>query len=425
MPIYFDQSLKTLAEVVERHLGSALPAGVALRDASGRLSFFVDDALEHGQLEALARELTEALGAYARPDRVVADRESAGASSVLNDPQIRSIPLGDTTVRYLDRAIVGADWQQGPGPDSGGPPRFVFASLKGGVGRSTALSVVAAEQARRGRNVLVVDLDLEAPGIGSMLLDPDRRPSFGSLDFLVESGLRGLSDNELEDFVGTSSLTSGAGLVDVVPVVGTASESNAVAFMSKLSRAMVEDVSPTGDVISLRTKTRRLVDRIAGRKSYDLVLVDARAGLAELAAGPLLALGARVLLFGTAQRQTLEGFRYLLAHLGSLTPLGETSPWGSLQVVHAKASGEEGVHSRFNEAVWELFSTYLYEEQDDLDGFNFDIDDPDAPHHSIPVLMDTRLVDWDPVSRPSELTQGQHLATFGRLIEYVDDAIGG
>src|SRR5438132_14326392 len=40
-----------------------------------------------------------------------------------------------------------------------------FYSYKGGVGRTLALVNVAAELARSGRRVLIVDFDLEAPGL--------------------------------------------------------------------------------------------------------------------------------------------------------------------------------------------------------------------------------------------------------------------
>src|SRR5205823_3755864 len=42
---------------------------------------------------------------------------------------------------------------------------ITFYSFKGGVGRTFALVNVAAELARRGRRVLLVDFDLEAPGL--------------------------------------------------------------------------------------------------------------------------------------------------------------------------------------------------------------------------------------------------------------------
>ena len=50
------------------------------------------------------------------------------------------------------------------------PYIFTFYSFKGGVGRSLALLNAAYTLAGRGRHVLVVDMDLEAPGISSFLL---------------------------------------------------------------------------------------------------------------------------------------------------------------------------------------------------------------------------------------------------------------
>jgi len=51
-----------------------------------------------------------------------------------------------------------------------------FYSFKGGVGRTLALANVAVELARRGRRVLLVDFDLEAPGLDTFdALKPTRR----------------------------------------------------------------------------------------------------------------------------------------------------------------------------------------------------------------------------------------------------------
>ena len=423
--IHFDESLPTLVAEVEAHLGhSFLETGVVLREASGRLAFFANEDLAPERIAAVSDAFQKALGHYARPDRVLADRQSPGAARVLEDSSARTVRVGERSIRYLDRRVVGADWVRGPEPEAPAPPRFVFGSLKGGVGRSTTLSVVAAEQARRGRNVLVVDLDLEAPGIGSILLEPDRRPAFGTLDYLVESGLGGINDADLVEFVGTSGLTIGAGLVDVIPVVGTKSEKEPANFLSKLSRAMLDDIDPGGGTVSLRDKTRRMIDRVTNRRSYDLVLVDARAGMAELTAGPLLGLGATVFLFGTAQRQTIEGYSYLFAHLSTLPRFEEESPWQQLRMVHAKATLSDEVNAAFKEDLWTLFTEYLYEELEGLDGFNFDVDDPQAPHNPIPVPFDARFIDWDPVKRPSDLPRNYYEATFGSFNAAVEALLG-
>jgi len=49
------------------------------------------------------------------------------------------------------------------------PYIFTFYSFKGGVGRSMALMNVAYTLAGWGRHVLVVDMDLEAPGLSGFL----------------------------------------------------------------------------------------------------------------------------------------------------------------------------------------------------------------------------------------------------------------
>lgn len=422
--IRFDDSLPILVGEIESQLGaSSVESGVVLREASGRLAFFAGEDLPPERVALASEAIRAALGCYARPDRVLADRRSPGAARVLSDTAACSIQVGDRTIRYLDRRIVGADWVRRPEPAQSVARQFVFSSLKGGVGRSTALSVVAAEQARKGRNVLVVDMDLEAPGIGSILLDPDRRPAFGALDYLAEAELGRIDDADLVDFVGTSGLTSGAGLVDVMPVAGTTSEKHPANFLSKLSRAMQDSIGDDGVATSLREKTRQMIHRMSARRSYDLVLIDARAGMAELSAGPLLGLGAIVFLFGTAQRQTIEGYKYLLAHLSTLTPPTGESPWQQLRVVHAKATLSDNANAVFTEDLWSLFTEYLYEELEGLDGFNFDVDDPQAPHHPIPIPFDTRFVDWDPIQRPTELTLNFYQSTFGAFNAAFDKLI--
>ena len=59
-----------------------------------------------------------------------------------------------------------------------------FYSFKGGVGRSMALANVAASLAKKGRRVLVVDFDIEAPGLDTFeLLKPEKK-TLGLIDFV-------------------------------------------------------------------------------------------------------------------------------------------------------------------------------------------------------------------------------------------------
>ena len=61
-----------------------------------------------------------------------------------------------------------------------------FYSFKGGVGRTMALVNVAAELAQQGQRVLIVDFDLEAPGLDTFDLGRPDESSLGMVDFVKE-----------------------------------------------------------------------------------------------------------------------------------------------------------------------------------------------------------------------------------------------
>ena len=63
---------------------------------------------------------------------------------------------------------------------------ITFYSFKGGVGRTMALVNVAAEWVRRGRKVLVVDFDLEAPGLETYQHLCSDKPHQGIVEFVTD-----------------------------------------------------------------------------------------------------------------------------------------------------------------------------------------------------------------------------------------------
>jgi Mrp family chromosome partitioning ATPase len=71
---------------------------------------------------------------------------------------------------HSKQAWLAAEPAKPPWPLRTQTPAIVsFYSFKGGVGRSTALGVVAWQLAREGKKVVCVDLDLEAPGLARLL----------------------------------------------------------------------------------------------------------------------------------------------------------------------------------------------------------------------------------------------------------------
>jgi hypothetical protein len=335
-------------------------------------------------------------------------------------------------LQVFDQRIVGQDWLEAPAParPPAEPRRYVFASIKGGVGRTTALAVVAADMAHRGKKVLVVDLDLEAPGVGSMLIPQQDLPRFGLLDALVENGLGGIDRDFLFEMIAASPFGRGRGLVDVVPALGSMAQQHPANVLAKLSRGYLEDQDPTsGQPVSFMGQTQRLVDELAALKQYDAVLLDARAGLNESTATAILGLGAQVLLFGEDTPQTFAGYRYLLAHLARY-PRHEADDWlDRIRMVHAKASADPQHQQAFRDRAHEVFQELLYREVplqspdgplfdagDSVTLPEFSLDDPDAPHFAWPVLRDSNYFEFDPLAAPSQLTQALYERTYQALL---------
>lgn len=445
-PVRFDDSLPLLADLVAAELGEdALAAGTVLRDAVGRLAFFAASPLEAADAERLSLRLRQTLGAYARTDRLVASVGDYGAANVLQDLSALKITLGSRHIRLVDRRLVGADWLRAPIPQAPPPPRFVFASLKGGVGRSTALSVVAAHLAARGQRVLAIDLDMEAPGLGSLLLTPETLPEFGVIDALVENNLSGLDENFFADLLGPSSLAGHGGRIDVIPAFGTRSLRNPADVLAKIARAYAEDLQPDGTVATILDQVRAIVDHYADPTRYDTILVDARAGLHETTASAVLGLGAEVLLFGLDEPQTFQGYAVLLAHLSRFAPSGGPIPeWAErLTMVQGKAPIDAEDRVSFAQRCRELFSSVELgsppqKGQGDVPlpagsfkNVPWDDDLPDEQvlltdwslREPLAVLNDPRFQHFDPQRRRDLLAEAVYRATFGMLIDRIEAAL--
>src|SRR6516162_7516215 len=66
---------------------------------------------------------------------------------------------------------------------------YTFYSFKGGVGRSMALANVAELMYRRGLRVLIVDFDLEAPGLERFFDTRQEATAIGREDVLAARGM--------------------------------------------------------------------------------------------------------------------------------------------------------------------------------------------------------------------------------------------
>jgi CobQ/CobB/MinD/ParA nucleotide binding domain len=451
--IRFDDSLPAFAGLVNKAWGAAAIAeNLFLRDASGRLTFVpIGDSHTQDERAELAAVAVAELGSYvdkngfaiATPEELFDDslKNLAGAIKLA----IRH-KLFEGTVNLVDRRIVGADWLKSPAPVAKAPARFVFASLKGGVGRSTALCVVAADLASKGRRVLAVDMDLEAPGLGNLLL-PDRTlPEFGLLDYLVElEAGNPLDEIFFADMVGPSWLGGGHGRVDVIPAIGKRSLTYPMNVLGKLARAYLAGPTSGGESLSFSDRMRMLIEMFADPHRYDAILIDARAGLHETTAAAVLGLGAEVLFFGLDQPQTYAGYELLFAHLGTL-PRNGSDDWQSrFHIVQSKSPADPALRTRFSELMVSLIAKYLsrYNLSPDFeidtttlrDTFEVEWSEDNSSavdtlldEESVPVfaiLDDERFRAFDPIADRNVLVDTAYSDSFKELLDMTETVIAG
>lgn len=450
--IFFDDSLPLFAKFVVEELGtSVLERNFFLRDALGVLSFIVlDDKISSDLRSKLSAKVEVLLDGYVdhdgfaftTPDELF-DDNLKDINITYNKYIVSDIFTGH--VRLLERRIMGSDWLRQPQEQSKKPNRIVFSSIKGGVGRSTALCVIAASLAQQGLRVLTIDMDLEAPGLGNMLLKGDVLPDYGLLDYFVEKNIYELNDDFFIDVVGSSWISAGKGRVDVVPALGRLSLENPSNVLSKISRAYLSKPDAKGETQTFMDFMSFFIDKITPPNRYDVILIDARSGLHETTASAMIGLDADILCFGIDQPQTFSGYELLFSSLSNSSAL-EANWLSRLHFVQAKASDklsirktfaqkmEDKINFHFNKvkplefSEAELFKdTFEVEWQIDANDIveqeQLKILDENWANTVIAIPDDNKFQNFDPILNGDLLSEELYRVTFGELVTRIKKII--
>jgi cellulose biosynthesis protein BcsQ len=394
--VRFDDVIDSALEVIRGDLGDRRCPVTLVRDVTGQLTAVLEDqALERRELERLATALDERLGRFSPgPRRVLLRRsELIDERDVFESPDRVSLPdVEDTWL--IDRLLTNQEWLREPHLARPPLPVATAFSLKGGVGRSTAVAVWAWHLAREGRRVVVIDLDLEAPGLGSLLIDDP--PAYGMVDWLAEA-LLGQPDQELlDDCLAFSPVAEDAeGVVQVIPAFGSKTRD----YVAKIGRIYLPGLAPDGGEIGLPERIGSLIAALAQRQDPpDAVLLDSRAGLHDIGAAAVTQLGAEVFLFARDEPQSWQAYRLLFEHLSRSKGLRYGMPdndlrW-RLKMVAAQVEKREEAVASWLEASYDTWSA-LYDDEgratEEAPAQTFVRDDSNAPHHPRTIYYDAGL----------------------------------
>jgi hypothetical protein len=419
MTMRFNEAFREYLGVLEQFSTELAGCGevVVIRDLLGRLRLALSAARpkDEGKLNA-------ALRAAAGP--FFGNAILIGPEMVSPDGIFRSVDLRRVgSVWVLERTLIGADWGRPPLQNNAPrPPRATLYGIKGGVGRSTALCAWARHLAAQEQRVLVVDLDLESPGVSSALLPPGTAPELGIVDWLVEDAVDKAND-VVSLMAAHSPLEQGtAGAVLVVPCSGATNQG--ADYMAKLARAYLDVPRKGGTPRSFGERLAAMLDNLESEYQPTIVLLDSRAGLHDIAGIATTRLGATTFLFGIDSRQTWDGYRIVLGNWAA-RPAIARDVRERLHIVAAQVpeTGREVYLERATLAAYGVFSETLYEEAGPArpNAYNFDISAAEAPHQPIPIYWSRPFQDWDPLS--AAVTEDQIRGAFGEFLREATELV--
>ncbi len=406
----FDEVRANVAAVLrETELPPAAAQIHVIRDVWGRVRIALPES--EGAAAAAFRPISEALSrrlgprAYPTGEGVLfLDQASV---ETLEEAAVPLLP----GVAWCERLVVGSGWwNASPTPGSGQACRYTLYSVKGGVGRSTTAAVLAQRLASKGERVLVVDLDLESPGLSASLIEPDRQPRFGVTDWFVEE-LTGQGSHVLDELGARPAWAQPLeGDVFVAPAHGR----DPGEYLAKLGRVYVD---PPRTWIA---KLQKMLLGIETRFQPTTVLVESRSGLHDIAAATVCGLGAEILLFANGSRSCWTDYGILFRHWREVGVATELRRRLTLIAALTPEDRRKAHLADFREQAWNVFRDLIYDEVPSEgptgDEFSFDIADEAAPHYPAVVLW-TRGLAGSPSLRalPAPAVDKAYADVFERL----------
>ncbi|GAB4292012.1 MAG: hypothetical protein Fur0025_27440 [Oscillatoriaceae cyanobacterium] len=401
MAIAFGETFAKVREcfqepTIDAQVTQKLHSITIIRDVYGKIRIFLEPQegmeIEDADLTELKNRLSQNLGPYYGEDIWLPQGEKDGYKALIDVIHQEKIAAEwDKETRsprwyILERHIAKLAWtnkESGNPPwsednvDDGHKPAVVtFFSFKGGVGRTTALVATALTLARHGHRVAMVDLDLEAPGLSTILL-PDTDNLTGAIDYLLEKPIYNSHKIKITwpfqphiKQINDQTLLGDAGETLRLLPAGTVDND----YLEKLARLDFQNLADNQLPETFRGMLRELE---SATRPLDFILLDARAGFHDIGGLAIADLSHAAVIFGRQSSQSWAGLTHVIRRLSLSKSEEQRLP---LLLVHAMAPqlttpGSSIELAKFRETAYDIFKENYYSKGETVPNQN----DTDAP----------------------------------------------
>lgn len=375
--ITFNEVLPKIHTVLQNEpissIASAFKELTIIRDVYGKVHFYVElltaDSFTDENREIFHQTFKRELGNYYSKDLWESHNkqvQDAGLIEVIKNSRVEEHLINLPYNLYiLERHQAKHIWtlQNTATPPwkndlvmAGHKPAIVsFFSFKGGAGRTTSLIGTAFSLAKAGKKVVIVDLDLEAPGLSSIFFKEDEINT-GVVDYLIEKPIHERQWHIHQHLLSIDHtlLNEFSDNLKIVPA-GTV-DSN---FIQKLARLDFQHLTTN----QVGARLRSLLDEIMkSERGLDFILLDARAGFHDIGGFALSDLSHAAVIVGQHTKQTWAGLSYVIERLAK--PYNAIEERLPITLVHsmapANSEADFQIQEQFKEKAYDVFAEKYY-----------------------------------------------------------------
>jgi len=190
---------------------------------------------------------------------------------------------------------------------------ITFYSYKGGVGRSLALANIANRLAEFGKKVCMLDFDLEAPGLHIKFSDSIGKNGIkkGLVDYIHKFTIENTVPRDISDYITeVNSFNDGGGTISLIAAGNTSREE----YWKKLSHIDWTKLFYEKDSLGVDF-FYNLKLQIEKQLAPDVLLIDSRTGITDIAGVTMSIMADEVVLFAANNMENLDGIGQVLCSL--------------------------------------------------------------------------------------------------------------